>query len=491
MSAHPTPQMPDIPDIHPPDIVPPGVERKDADQSLARDITPLGYLIADLGALMASIDSDAHVSLERVDEMQIVAQQIGLAIRDLEAGFDLLRSDTAAAERIASERLNGIAENIKRFETYVGWGSDVASRAGDLQDTLQDITVAHLEITTIARQVNILAINAAIEAARAGEAGRGFAVVAEAINELSRKTSAAAGGIASSVSTLGDWTDSLKNDMARLIPEFDQGISSAQSAHGAVLTIGDAMSTAQARLTDMDVALTALDAAERKAGPAASGLRDAANATVTDTEAGRERMEQMMDVCDGLLARIIQVEPNGRDDRMRQRAQTTATAIAAAFEDGIASGAIRMLDLFDFTYHPIVGSNPPQHDTAFAAFTDRVLPAIIEPILDADPQIVFCAPCDRNGYIPTHNAIYSHPQGDDPAWNAAHSRNRRIFDDRAGSRAGANRKPFLAQIYRRDLGVNGIVMVKDISVPILVRNRHWGGLRLAYRDEGSRTRAAS
>jgi methyl-accepting chemotaxis protein len=88
---------------------------------------------------------------------------------------------------------------------------------------------------------------------------------------------------------------------------------------------------------------------------------------------------------------------------------------------------------------------------------------------------------DRNGYLPTHNRKYSQPQGADPVWNNANCRNRRIFNDRTGLRAGRNTEPFLLQTYRRDMGGGQFVMMKDISAPIIVQGRHWGGLRIGYR----------
>jgi methyl-accepting chemotaxis protein len=71
-------------------------------------------------------------------------------------------------------------------------------------------------------------------------------------------------------------------------------------------------------------------------------------------------------------------------------------------------------------------------------------------------------------------------------WNAAHCRNRRIFDDRAGLAAARNRKPFILQTYRRDMGGGQFMTIKEVSAPILVRGRHWGAVRLNYRHETAR-----
>ena len=68
-------------------------------------------------------------------------------------------------------------------------------------------------------------------------------------------------------------------------------------------------------------------------------------------------------------------------------------------------------------------------------------------------------------------------------WNAANSRNRRIFDDRVGLHAGRNTAPFLLQVYRRDMGGGNFALMKDLSAPIFVRGQHWGGVRLGYRLE--------
>ena len=132
---------------------------------------------------------------------------------------------------------------------------------------------------------------------------------------------------------------------------------------------------------------------------------------------------------------------------------------------------------------PVANTDPQQVLTKFVGFTDKVLPAIQEPLLNADPRITFCAAVDRNGYLPTHNLKYSQPQGPDPVWNSANCRNRRLFNDRTGAAAGSSTRPFLLQTYRRDMGGGEFVLMKDVSAPITVNGRHWGGFRIGLKTE--------
>jgi methyl-accepting chemotaxis protein len=157
-----------------------------------------------------------------------------------------------------------------------------------------------------------------------------------------------------------------------------------------------------------------------------------------------------------------------------------AARIGRTFDEAVDRKDITIDDLFDDTYQPVPGSSPAQHMTRFTALTDRILPAIQEPLLALHPGITFSAAVDLNGYLPTHNAKFSQPQGADPVWNAANCRNRRIFNDRTGLSAGRNTKPYLLQSYLRDMGGGRYIMMQDLSVPIMVKGRHWGGLRMGY-----------
>jgi methyl-accepting chemotaxis protein len=164
------------------------------------------------------------------------------------------------------------------------------------------------------------------------------------------------------------------------------------------------------------------------------------------------------------------------------RAMATAETISALFETAVSRGEITQDALFDNVYVPIEGTDPQQYRTRFLDWLETVLPAIQDPLHASDERMVFCAAVDRNAYLPVHNAIYSRRQRPgDPAWNAKHSRNRRIFDDRAGLSAGRNTRPFLIQTYPRDMGDGIRIMMQEIDAPIRVHGRHWGGFRTAYR----------
>jgi methyl-accepting chemotaxis protein len=164
------------------------------------------------------------------------------------------------------------------------------------------------------------------------------------------------------------------------------------------------------------------------------------------------------------------------------RAIDAAVAIATTLEQAARDGKLTRDALFDTQYVPIEGTNPQQFRTRALDVLETLLPAIQEPLLAGDKRMVFCAAVDRNGYLPVHNRIYSKPQkADDPAWNTANCRNRRIFDDRAGLSAARNVRPYLIQSYPRDMGNGVVIMMREIDAPIRVFGKHWGGFRTAYK----------
>ncbi|HLV18627.1 MAG TPA: methyl-accepting chemotaxis protein, partial [Pseudomonas sp.] len=90
-----------------------------------------------------------------------------------------------------------------------------------------------------------------------------------------------------------------------------------------------------------------------------------------------------------------------------------------------------------------------------------------------------------DGYVPTHNTVFNQPLTGDPAIDHVHNRSKRIFNDRTGIRCGSHERNLLLQTYSRDTGE----LMHDLSVPIHVQGRHWGGLRLGYRPQHAEDQA--
>ena len=90
---------------------------------------------------------------------------------------------------------------------------------------------------------------------------------------------------------------------------------------------------------------------------------------------------------------------------------------------------------------------------------------------------MFAVLVDKHGYLPTHNLRYSQPLTGNPAADLVNNRTKRIFNDRTGLAAARNKAPFLIQRYQRDTGE----VVMDLSVPVVVRGKHFGAVRVGFR----------
>ncbi|WP_457577865.1 chemotaxis protein [Desulfomarina sp.] len=167
----------------------------------------------------------------------------------------------------------------------------------------------------------------------------------------------------------------------------------------------------------------------------------------------------------------------GLDLQIKNLAEKCRDELQHELDALLAVNKLTLAQLFDTFYIPIPKTNPQKYHTQYDTVTDDVFRIILDKYLAADHHILFVVAVDRNGYLPTHNSKYSRPLTSDSDYNTRHNRTKRIFNDRTGLAAARNTQPYLLQKYSRDTGE----MLADLSVPIIIKGKHWGALRIGYR----------
>lgn len=463
---------------------PPAHDRDKADKFAGEVLGKIENLSLEVADIAGTIDGLAKFVKHQEDlfaHLKSIAHAMAEAIRRIDFAGRETRDITEQAGRQSTDSLHTIDAALGDINRLVGSVQGIEQRLEELEGALGEVSTMSRDIQKIARQTNLLALNATIEAARAGEAGKGFAVVATEVKGLARQTGEVTSGIDDTVKKLSFSVTDLINSSTDTLRVADSVNSGVGVINQAVSVFGQAIDTVESRVGDIsDAASTSLEQCSNVIGEI-DKFFDGIAMTSASLRRADQRIVSLLGNSEELMGFIAASGFRTGDTPIIALAQTSAEKIAAIFTQALESGRVSRADLFDEQYQKIAGSNPEQHMTRFTLFTDTVLPEIQETVLASDSRITFSAAVDRNGYLPTHNRKFSQNQGGDPVWNNANCRNRRIFNDRTGLNAGRNTQPFLLQTYRRDMGGGQFVLMKDVSAPIMVQGRHWGGLRIGYR----------
>ena len=424
-----------------------------------------------------------------------VKKEIEQDVRTINRIVDRSEQSASATDQIATnaERASRVAADV-RSESVAG-RTEVAQGLQRIHDACRDARAASESMTAlqdksrrihgitgvineIAARTNLLALNAAIEAARAGEYGRGFAVVASEVRQLAQRTKTATDDIGAMVRAINDEAERAALDMNSLTQKVNEAAAIAERIHVLFGNIERSAGLSESEIHEIADAARKQADATHVITTAISRMRN--RMLHTEAELPRAGSSAMIvaERAEAIFEALAGAGVETPHEAIRATAEHAAREVERIFTEAVATGEISMDALFDRNYLPIPNTDPPKHTTRFDAFTDRVLPALQDGLLAAMPNLVYAGAVDNNGYFPTHNARYAKPLTGNYEIDLVNNRTKRIFSDRTGTRCGSNTKPFLLQTYKRDTGE----VMHDLSVPIYIAGKHWGGFRIGYRS---------
>ncbi len=405
------------------------------------------------------------------------SREIAATSAQVSASASLAARAALQAQEDSRSGQHALQDTIAEMRNMAARTGVASASIGKLQGSSIKIEEIIKVIGEVADQINLLALNAAIEAARAGEHGRGFAVVADEVRKLAEKTTSATRDISGNVAEIMTETNQAVTTMSDLLNDVQKGVGQIESVGTRLEGILEFSATLATQMQGI------VAAAEHSATEVESISAHLANmqGELSEFEQQMESISsQSLALCElgeGMHEQLAELDLDTVHGRMLKIAESTAAEIQRTFERAISSGLIREDDLFDRTYRPIAGTNPQKYASRFDQLTDKILPPIQEKVIDQHPQLVYAICTDQNGYVPTHNTKFARPATGDYQIDLINSRSKRIFNDRTGSRCGAHTRKMLLQTYMRDTGE----IMHDLSVPIYIGSRHWGGLRMGYK----------
>ncbi|EZP67371.1 putative MCP chemoreceptor protein [Pseudomonas sp. RIT357] len=386
------------------------------------------------------------------------------------------------AHQRSTEGREVLAQSIIRMHQL----SQRANASRELIEALsqrsEEIQRVTLVIQSIASQTNLLALNAAIEAARAGEHGRGFAVVADEVRGLAGRTATATDEVGLMVADIQQRTAQVVEQIRQLSADLHTGVEQVEQAGEQLHSIASLAADVEGQVNEIAQGADTNRAQLDSLFHAVEQMRSDLDISDQQTRQLADAAVQMEGQAETISERLAEVGLDDYHQRVYDLAREGAGRIAEQFEADVQQNRISLDDLFDRSYTLIPKTSPSKYHTRFDGYTDQVLPAIQEALLPRHEGLVFAIACTPQGYVPTHNNAFSQALTGDTQVDAVQNRTKRKFDDRTGIRCGSHQQAVLLQTYTRDTGE----LMHDLSVPIMVRGRHWGGLRLGYKPEAAK-----
>lgn len=166
-----------------------------------------------------------------------------------------------------------------------------------------------------------------------------------------------------------------------------------------------------------------------------------------------------------------------QDREVLAAAEQLAGDATQVIEQWIVTQATTENRVFARLYFPVPKTDPQKYTSPYDALADRDLVGPEDKALARSPALQYAIVTDINGYVPAHNTRFAQPLSGVTAQDYVNNRTKRMLGDLASVTAARSEAHFLIQRVKLETGD----VIYDLSVPVVVRGKHWGCARIGYR----------
>ncbi len=151
----------------------------------------------ELAATTEQVNRTADELRCSTEQERLSMERSSTALEEMNANIQQVKQSTRRAEELASRTHEAGQQGLRAVQ-------DTGKAMEAIEESSSRVNQIINVITDIARQTNLLSLNAAIEAAHAGTMGKGFAVVAEEVRKLAERSGTAAEEITALIQESGE-----------------------------------------------------------------------------------------------------------------------------------------------------------------------------------------------------------------------------------------------------------------------------------------------
>ncbi|WP_228551613.1 methyl-accepting chemotaxis protein [Paenibacillus sp. B01] len=229
-------------------------------------------------------------------------------MRQVKAMSDEMRLSAEQVDQASRQGTEHMAAMIQKTGETEQMVRDMTEKVGRLQESTSSIRKILEMLGGVAKQTNILSLNASIEAARAGEAGKGFMVVAGEIRQLAEQSRQSIGMVESITTTIQTEIEETVEALGKAQPVFQEQIGSVKEANGIFHEVQARMNSLASTLENVAESIRLLDESQQQIGSAMGSVSAVAEQSSATSQEVASLSSEQLGVSESLVGLAGQLE---------------------------------------------------------------------------------------------------------------------------------------------------------------------------------------